>query len=76
MKKLIKDINYIELDNFLNQDIKLNESQFIQLKNHKNIDDLHFWGRTKNGKILEYSLEILKDNGNIYSSVDICVKVD
>lgn len=76
MKKLIKDMNYLELDNFLNQDINISEKQFIQLKNHKNIDDICFWGRTKNGKILEYSLEILKDNGNIYSSIDIYVKED
>lgn len=67
MKKLIKDMNYLELDEFLNQDIKLSERQLIQVRNHKNVDSIHYWG---NG---EYTVTILK-NGNIYSDVDVFIK--
>lgn len=73
MKKLIKDMNYYELDEFLNQDIYLSENQLTQIRKHKNVDDVRFWGRSKNS-IAEYSVDINKDNGNGYSSVDIFVK--
>ena len=73
MKKLIKDMTYIELDEFLNRDIYLSENQLTQIRNHKNVDGIRFWGRSKNS-IAEYTVEINKDNGNGYSSVDIFVK--
>ena len=72
MKKLIKDMTYLELDEFLQQDIKLSERQFISVRNHKNVDDIRFWGRYKN--IAEYTVEINKDNGNPWCSVDIFVR--
>lgn len=68
MKKLIKDMNYKELDEFLNQDIKLSERQLIQIRNHKNVDDVRFWG---NG---EYTVEIVKDNHNLYADIDVFVE--
>lgn len=68
MKKLIKDMTYLELDEFLQQDIKLSERQLTSIRNHKNVCDITFWG---NG---EYTVEIDKDNGNPYCSVDIFVK--
>lgn len=72
MKKLIKDMTYLELDEFLQQDIKLSERQLTSVRNHKNVDDIRFWGRCKN--IAEYIVEINKDNGNPWCSVDIFVR--
>ena len=72
MKKLIKDMTYLELDEFLQQDIKLSERQLTSIRNHKNVCDITFWGRYKN--IAEYTVEIDKDNGNPYCSVDIFVR--
>lgn len=76
MKKIIKDMSYLELDEFLNQDIKLSERQLMQIRRHKNVDDVHFWGTyEKDGIVIEeYDVEIIKDNGNPYSSVDIFVR--
>ena len=72
MKKIIKDMNYLELDTFLNEDVKLSERQLIQIRNHKNVDDVTFWCRR--GSIAEYTIDVIKDNGNPYSSVDIFIK--
>ncbi|MBP3707081.1 MAG: hypothetical protein J6J36_00490 [Clostridia bacterium] len=71
--KNIRDMSYLELDEFLNQDIYLSENQLTQIRKHKNVDGIRFWGRSKNS-ISEYTVEINKDNGNGYSSVDIFVK--
>lgn len=72
MKKLIKDMNYLELEEFLNQDIKLSERQLVQVRNHKNVDDVRFW--TRKGNIREYTVDIINDKLFLYSSVDIEVK--
>ena len=68
MRKLIVDMTYIELDEFLKQDIKFTDKQFMQIKKHKNVTDWHFWGKG------EWTIEIVKDNGNLYSDVDIFIK--
>lgn len=64
----IRKLSYIELDEFLNQDIKLTEQQLIDVKRNPYCEDYHYWGRG------EYTIEIIKDNGNLYSSVDVFVK--
>ena len=68
MKKLIKDMTYLELEEFLNQDIKLSERQLVQVRNHKNVDDVRFWGKG------EYTVEIVKDNHNLYADIDVFVE--
>ncbi len=67
MKKLIKDMNYIELTDHLSKKIKFNEDQFIKIKSHKNVSDWTYWGKN------EWTIEIIKDNGNLYNDVDILV---
>lgn len=71
-EKLIKDMNYLELEKVLNEDREFTEIEFRQIKKHKNIDDVTFWSRKEN--IANYTMEILKDNGNLYSTADIFVK--
>lgn len=71
-KKLIKDMSYLELDEFLNQDIKFSERQLIQIKRHKMVEDVTFW--TRKGNIREYTVDIMNEKLFLYSSVDIEVK--
>lgn len=73
MKKIIKDMNYLELDEFLNQDIKLSERQLMQIRKHKNVDDVHFWGTyEKDGIVIEeYDVEIIKDGTFVTIESDI-----
>lgn len=72
MKKLIKDMDFKQLDSFLSQDMKLSQRQLIQIRRHKNVDDITFWRRCDN--IEEYTVDINDDYGFLYSSVDIFVR--
>lgn len=68
MKKLIiKDMNYEEIDQEF-AGATISENLFMQLKKNKYISDWRYWG---NG---EWTLEIIKDNGNLYSDIDVFVK--
>lgn len=67
MKKLIKDMTYEEIDKEF-AGATISEKLFIQLKKNKYISDWRYWG---NG---EWTLEIIKDNGNLYSDIDIFVR--
>ena len=67
MKKLIKDMNHEEIDETF-AGATISEKLFIQLKKSKYISDWRYWG---NG---EWTLEIIKDNGNLYSDIDVFVK--
>lgn len=67
--KNIREMDYIELDEFLNQDIKLTKEQFIDVKNNTYVDDYHFWGKG------EYTIDISNASRNyLYSSVDVFVE--
>ena len=68
----IKAMNHEELYDFLRQDRRLTEEEFIAVKNHKLVDNYTFWTRV--GNVREYTVEILKPNLNIYADVDISVK--
>ena len=67
----MKKLNYEALYNYLQDNNILNENQLIELKEHRNTTDFTFWGH-KEGKE-NYTLTILKDNGNIFEDVEIFV---
>ncbi|MGL5649675.1 MAG: hypothetical protein ACRDDY_17725 [Clostridium sp.] len=67
MRKLIKDMDYLELYNFINDNKYITEDQLTQIERHKNVDDVEFYGKGN------YSIMILKDNGNIFDCLDIIV---
>lgn len=63
----ILDMNYEEIDREF-AGATISEAQFIQLKRSKYISDWTYWGNN------EWTLEICKDNGNLYSDIDIFIK--
>ena len=70
---MIKKLNSKELYNFIKaNNYILNQEQFIKVRDHKCTDDLTFW--KNDGKYSNYSITILKDNGNIFEDIDIYVK--
>ena len=67
--KNIREMDYIELDEFLNQDIRLTKEQLIDVKRNPYVDDYHFWGKG------EYTIDISNESRNyLYSSVDVFVE--
>lgn len=73
MNKIIKDMNYKELIEFLESNKKITEKQFKQVRLHKNVENVTFYKRV--GNVAEYELDINKDNGNIYEyGIEILVQ--
>ena len=73
MKKIIKDMNYKELTEFLKENKKINEKQFKQVRLHKNVENVTFYKRA--GNVADYIVDINKDNGNIYEyDIEILVQ--
>lgn len=73
MNKIIKDMDYKELAEFLKEKKKISEKQFKQVRLHKSVDDTTFYKRA--GSIAEYTVDINKSNGNIYEyDIEILVQ--
>lgn len=70
---MIESLDYKELYNFIKaNNYILDQEQFIEVRDHKSTDDLTFW--KNHGEYSNYSITILKNNGNIYEDIDIYVK--